>query len=155
MIRHTGQLALAALLGWITAPSVAAPFAPDGAQIHVTAGAVTASMPPAPPFTQCPAIGADTSCGVLLYIDTDGSLKALSDPSQGPYDGSDDTLIGIVNSSSKAVGQAWFAPSHGHQITVQIALNETAQPTDPARLIVGGTRRQCLAPSAEGAVHQP
>src|SRR5260221_6600474 len=61
------------------------------------------SVPPAPPFKQCPAIGANTSCSILLYIDTDGSLKVVSDPSQGPYDGSDDPLVGIQNNSSKTI----------------------------------------------------
>ena len=57
---------------------------------------------PGVPFTECPAIGLDTSCGVLVQV-TDGVTNIYNDPSQGPYDGSDDTLIGVVNNSSKAV----------------------------------------------------
>jgi uncharacterized repeat protein (TIGR01451 family) len=60
------------------------------------------STPPTPPFTQCPPIGANTSCGILIVI-TDAGVTAYQDPNMGPYDGDDDTLIGIVNNSSKTV----------------------------------------------------
>ena len=55
---------------------------------------------PSTPFTECPAIGEDSSCGILIQV-TDSATNVLQDPSQGPYDGSDDTLIGVVNSSTK------------------------------------------------------
>ena len=58
---------------------------------------------PAAPFTQCPAIGADASCGILVNV-TDSGSQILADATQGPYDGSDDTLIGVLNSSGTAVG---------------------------------------------------
>lgn len=58
---------------------------------------------PAAPFTECPAIGNDTSCGILLDV-TDSGVTVLEDPSQGPYDGADDTLIGVLNQSSKTLG---------------------------------------------------
>jgi hypothetical protein len=66
---------------------------------------------PAPPFTECPAVGSDTSCAILIVIQIDGSLTILSDPTQGPIDRGDDTLIGVLNSSgitvpSIAVGSA-------------------------------------------------
>ena len=50
---------------------------------------------PKPPFNQAPAVGNDTSAEILLYIDSTGSLRVLFDPSQGPYDGSDDTLYAV------------------------------------------------------------
>lgn len=62
----------------------------------------TAVAAPGVPFAECPAIGLDTSCGVLVQV-TDGATNIYNDPSQGPYDGSDDTLIGVVNNSSKPV----------------------------------------------------
>jgi hypothetical protein len=62
-----------------------------------------AAAAPSPPFTQCPAIGADTSCALLIVINADGSTNAYSDPSQGPYDGVEDTLVGIVNNSAVTV----------------------------------------------------
>jgi hypothetical protein len=107
MFKYTGRM-LAIILAGITVLALSAPAAPAGSQasgsrVRVKAGATPGSTPPSAPFRQCPAIGADTSCAILLYIDTDGSLKALTDPSQGPYDGEDDTLVGIVNNSSKTV----------------------------------------------------
>jgi hypothetical protein len=56
-----------------------------------------------PPFTQCPAIGADTSCAILITIGTNGSLRVAADPAQGPFDGVEDTLIGVQNNSSHTI----------------------------------------------------
>jgi lysophospholipase L1-like esterase len=70
-----------------------------------TARANAAAVPattPSPPFRECPAIGADTSCGILIYV-TNSGATVLSDPSQGPYDGGDDTLVGVLNASGKAI----------------------------------------------------
>lgn len=63
----------------------------------------TFAAAPSPPFTQCPALGVDTSCGTLIVINADGSLTIVSDPSQRPIDGGDDTLLGVVNNSAAAV----------------------------------------------------
>lgn len=65
-----------------------------------TAGAATA---PAPPFTQCPAIGNSPGCEILLVVNASNTVSVAGDPSVGPYDGSDDTLVGIVNDSAKPV----------------------------------------------------
>jgi hypothetical protein len=54
-----------------------------------------------PPFTQCPAVGADTSCAVLITINSGGGLSFATDPSQGPFDGIEDTLVGVWNNSGK------------------------------------------------------
>ena len=66
----------------------------------VPAGAATA---PALPFTECPAIGASPSCEILLVVNADNTVSVLGDPSVGPFDGSDDTLVGIINDSTSAV----------------------------------------------------
>src|SRR3954471_21976775 len=58
---------------------------------------------PAPPFTQCPAVGLDTSCGVLIVVNPGGGLTFLTDPTQQPYDGVEDTLIGVQNNSGAPV----------------------------------------------------
>ncbi len=58
---------------------------------------------PVPPFGQCPAIGADPSCALLIVV-TDTGTTVLADASLGAYDGSDDTLVGILNQSSRGVG---------------------------------------------------
>jgi PKD repeat protein len=62
----------------------------------------SAAAAPAPPFTQCPAVGADSTCGLLLDVTSSG-VTVLEDPSQGPYDGSDDTLVGVINQSSSPI----------------------------------------------------
>lgn len=46
----------------------------------------------------CPAFGADTDCGYLITINPDGSITA-GPTAQGPYDGSEDTLVGVINNS--------------------------------------------------------
>jgi hypothetical protein len=61
------------------------------------------AAPPTPPFTQCPAIGSDTSCETLIVINPDGTVTIVSDPGQSPYDGAEDTLIGVQNNEAAAV----------------------------------------------------
>jgi len=70
--------------------------------VPLTAGGAAAD--PVAPFNQCPAAGQSHSCGVLLVIQTDGTVHVLSDPGSGnPYEGSDDTTIGILNLSDSPV----------------------------------------------------
>src|SRR5271157_2050834 len=64
------------------------------------------------PFNECPAIGYDNSCGLLIVVSNNGE-QVLQDNNNGtsgatttpgaqtPYDDNDDTLVGIVNQSSK------------------------------------------------------
>jgi hypothetical protein len=65
--------------------------------------AASGAAAPAPPFTQCPAIGSAASCKILLVVNSDETVSSFGDPAAGPYDGSDDTTVGIVNDSSAAV----------------------------------------------------
>jgi len=58
------------------------------------------SMANAALYPQCPAVDQDTGCQFLFTV-TDTETTVESDPAQGPYEGSDDALIGIVNNSSK------------------------------------------------------
>jgi hypothetical protein len=67
----------------------------------MTAG-VAAAASPTPPFNQCPAIGASPSCAILVEL-TDGATNILGDPSVGPYDLIEDTLVGVQNNSSATV----------------------------------------------------
>lgn len=55
-----------------------------------------------PPFNQCPAVGADTSCAILIVV-TDKAINVYTDPTQGPYDQIEDTLVGVLNNSSGIV----------------------------------------------------
>jgi len=66
--------------------------------------AVAAAADPVAPFNQCPVAGASHSCGVLLVVETDGTVHVLSDSSSGnPFDGADDTTIGLLNLSDSPV----------------------------------------------------
>jgi hypothetical protein len=56
-----------------------------------------------PPFTECPAIGSDTGCQILVVINPGGGISIYGDNSQGPYDGSEDALIGVFNNSGATV----------------------------------------------------
>lgn len=75
--------------------------------------------------TPCPAVGSDTNgCEFIITVtavNASGAATAftvaVNAPDQGPYDGSDDTLVGIINSSggvlksitlSNAAGQFGF-----------------------------------------------
>jgi hypothetical protein len=59
----------------------------------------TAFAAPSPPFNQCPHVGFDNSCHILIYI-SDSGVQLLTDGSQGPYDGVEDTLIGVQNDTT-------------------------------------------------------
>jgi hypothetical protein len=61
------------------------------------------ATPPTPPFTQCPPVGLDTSCHTLIVVNSSGELEAFNDPSQPPFDGVEDTMIGVENKSSASV----------------------------------------------------
>jgi hypothetical protein len=54
------------------------------------------------PFIQCPAVGVDTSCQYLITVTNAGTTVA-QDPAQGPYESSDDSLLAVQNSSSRAI----------------------------------------------------
>ena len=46
---------------------------------------------------QCPAVGQDTTCRIIITVTNSGATINLT--GQGPYDGVEDTLIGVVNKS--------------------------------------------------------
>jgi hypothetical protein len=80
-------------------------------KLLVTAAATTAAMLalsgtaaavtqiPLTPYSQCPAVGAAPSCSVLLVPEADATVSVYTDPTVGPYDGGDDTLVGIWNAN--------------------------------------------------------
>lgn len=49
-------------------------------------------------YAQCPAVGADSTCGTVITITDAGA--SISNTGQGPYDGIDDTLVGVINNTS-------------------------------------------------------
>lgn len=56
-------------------------------------------------FTQCPPIGADTGCGILITLPPSGpfTVTDATAPAQPPYDNIEDTLIGVQNNSGQTV----------------------------------------------------
>jgi hypothetical protein len=50
----------------------------------------------------CPAAGVDTTCGFIVTLNP-GGMGAVVATGQGPYDGSDDTLIGVINSTGSTI----------------------------------------------------
>jgi hypothetical protein len=70
----------------------------------ITAGGQwSAASAAGPPFTQCPQVGQAPSCTILIVINADRSVSVLGDANVGPYDGGDDTLVGVQNNSSTYV----------------------------------------------------
>jgi PEP-CTERM motif len=55
------------------------------------------------PFTQCPALGQNTSCALLITANAGGTFSFAIDPTQGPYDGSEDALVGVLNNSGQTI----------------------------------------------------
>jgi hypothetical protein len=86
-----------------TALLVAVAAAVGGASSAPRAAIAIPPPPPTPPFTQCPPVGYDTGCAVLIILGPGGTKTTLTDPAQGPFDGVEDTLIGIQNNSGSTV----------------------------------------------------
>jgi hypothetical protein len=59
----------------------------------------TANVGATPQFTQCPQVGVDVGCQFLIDV-SPGGTTVLQDSTQGPYESSEDALIGIKNDSS-------------------------------------------------------
>jgi hypothetical protein len=90
--RSTAAILIAALALLTSMITVVAPSA-----------ASASATPSTPPFTQCPAVGASPTCAILVVINADRTVSVYHDPSVGPYDGGDDTLVGVQNDSSAPV----------------------------------------------------
>ena len=97
------------------AASAAARDVPHAARVAAT-GHDVAGFPgtsTTAPFNECPTIGFDNSCGLLIVISNNGE-QVLQDNNNGtsdstptagqqtPYDNTDDTLVGIVNDVEQA-----------------------------------------------------
>src|SRR5215471_16994321 len=56
----------------------------------------------ATPITMCPAVGFNTQgCQFLVTFNPDATFTTtVADPNQGPYDGIEDTLVGVFNNSA-------------------------------------------------------
>ena len=57
-----------------------------------------------PDFSVCPPVGLDTSgCGIVIVINANGLPTIYDNPDSGPYDGTDDTLVGVQNNSGQSI----------------------------------------------------
>ncbi len=63
-----------------------------------------------PPFGQCPTVGQDASCQLLITV-TDTGQSFQTDASQPPYEGDDDALIGVQNNSTHMIGSLQLSAS--------------------------------------------
>src|SRR3954469_2571578 len=71
-------------------------FSPVSCILRLTILAASATLLSLTSTAQCPPkVGNDVGCGSVITItDTGATVKQTG---QGPYDGSDDTLVGIIN----------------------------------------------------------
>ena len=53
-------------------------------------------------FTQCPPVDESSGCQFLISVTNSGET-VVPDPNQGPYEGVEDSLIGVVNNSSTPI----------------------------------------------------
>lgn len=54
-------------------------------------------------YPQCPPVYKDTGCQFLVTVSNGGAETIAEDSTQGPYEGSDDALVGVLNNSSSPV----------------------------------------------------
>ncbi|HEV7566490.1 MAG TPA: hypothetical protein VGO31_11070 [Microbacteriaceae bacterium] len=93
---------------WRTASLLAGTLAIAG--VFASAGV---AADPSAPFNQCPAVGADSSCALLIRITPSGQAGVYGDPSQGPFDGIEDTLVGVQNDSTSSIASIPISSSTG------------------------------------------
>jgi hypothetical protein len=84
--------------------------APRGRKIAAALGLTCAAMlfggapsASAALFNQCPPIGLDDGCGVLITVNPDGTGKVETDPAQPPYEGDEDAMVGLQNNFAGTV----------------------------------------------------
>jgi hypothetical protein len=53
-------------------------------------------------FSQCPPVDENGGCQFLITVSNSGET-VVQDPNEGPYEGSDDSLIGVLNNSSSPI----------------------------------------------------
>ena len=88
--------------------------------IRYALAALVIGVAPSIAYGQCPAFGADTTCGAIITIVQTGNAPCpptgcatVTFTGQGPYDGSDDTLVGVVNNSNLPVSSIQLASNNG------------------------------------------
>jgi hypothetical protein len=67
------------------------------------AGLAISSAPANATPSVCPAAGFATGCNLVITFNADGSIVTTVGSFPGTYDGSDDTLVGVVNNTAGAI----------------------------------------------------
>ena len=85
-----------------------------GSIFSIYAGTSSAAGSPttSAPFNECPGIGAAPRCEFLIVLTPTGA-NVLQDGTVGTFDGSDDTLVGIVNNSGAPVSTVGLSSTVG------------------------------------------
>ena len=74
-----------------------------GGLLVAAAALLSAGVAQAAPLTQCPAVGASTSCAVLYTFNKDGSVSTTVDTTIASTDGIEDTLAGVLNLTGHSI----------------------------------------------------
>jgi len=67
------------------------------------------------PSYDCPVVGQDNACGYLITVGP-GDSATVTASGQGPYDASDDVLVGVVNDSDALVSSVQLSGGSGNDI---------------------------------------
>jgi hypothetical protein len=114
-------------------------------------------------FPQCPPVGADAGCQFLITL-TNGAPTVQQDTTQPPYENSDDSLIGVQNNSSSAIGALPMSAPNSlfgfendgicNPITSGVpggaAPGCAPAPTDPPGTVCGTQSGRCSYPKPPG-----
>jgi hypothetical protein len=90
-----------------------------------------------PAFAQCPAIGYDTGCAALITVNADGTSTVQVDGSQPPFNGFNDSIVGVVNDTGAPLSGLFLSGTllnqpifgfDGHGLCVAVDDPGAAQP---------------------------
>ena len=66
----------------------------------------------------CPNVGESTGCNLTITLNANGSATIANGTSPGTYDGSDDTLIGVINNTGHTVNSIYLSGLSGSSNTI-------------------------------------
>ena len=82
-----------------------------GAISTVLAGAATVGTAPLAVANTCPSVGVSSGCNLTVTLNANGTATVGNGSSPGNYDGSDDTLVGVINNSGHTVNSIHLSAS--------------------------------------------
>lgn len=97
LLRRTGVVMAVIAVGALVLPAVASVV--EASPVWAPPTAPTTAKP----FNECPNVAGDTAgCGLLIVLNASGT-PTITASGQGPYDGHDDTTVGVLNKSGVAI----------------------------------------------------